>query len=126
MYDLFEGEEDQSTECSFIESIRFGTYDESGQFAGATSTSSKKAEVTIDQEVMLGIAIGLVVFFVIYACYIHHSMTNLLIKSLSHRELLPPNKGRKSPGRSRSAKGQRSKGGDEPDWDASAKENIMA
>lgn len=123
MYDLFDGHTDESSECSFIESIRFGTYDQYGnlaQYAGATR--SWDSEVSTGQRIMLGISIGLCVFFIIYACYLHHAMTNLLIKSLSHRELLPPSRhnrrGRPSGRSVASTNGSRRGGGndDEPDW----------
>ena len=101
MYDLFDGEQDISSECSFIESLRFGTYDQVGQLStSSNSIANWQSEVTLPQKVMLAVSFFFCVCFVIYACYLHHSMTNLLIKSLSHRELLPPsrhNKGRKSP-----------------------------
>jgi hypothetical protein len=28
----------------------------------------------------------------LYSCYLHHAITNLLIKSLSHSDLLPPSR----------------------------------
>lgn len=126
MYDLFENQDDESSECSYIESIRFGAYDEYGNFASTSgSGSSWSSEVTIGQKTGLGVSIAVCVGFIIYACYLHHSMTNLLIKSLSHRELLPPSR----PGSNRSrgsSKGRRSSSkrlkqvGDEPDWDSGA------
>lgn len=139
MYDLFENEEDESSECTFIESIRFGAYDEDGNFASSSSSYSSgswNAKVTIAQKALLGVSVGICVIFVIYACYLHHSMTNLLIKSLSHRELLPPSRGARG-GRSTvvpvktrrggggalasgggSGKRSSSKVDDEPDWDS--------
>jgi hypothetical protein len=130
LYDLFEKEEDESSECSFIESIRFGVYDKDGAFAATSSaTASGRGEVSIGQLVALLVALVFCVLFIIYACYLHHSMTNLLIKSLSHRELLPPSrhKGSRTPSKSSSRRsgGASSKklGGkqgteDEPDWDS--------
>lgn len=125
MYDLFEKEEDESSECSFIESIRFGVYDKYGAFAATSSYGANgSAEITIGQTVGLGIGLGFCVIFIIYACYLHHSMTNLLIKSLSHRELLPPSrhKGSRSPSKSSSRRSVGSKKikqlDDEPDWDS--------
>ena len=123
MYDLFENEADQTAECNFIESIRFGAYDENGVVSSAASSgSSWDAEVTIGQKVALGISIGICVIFIIYACYLHHSMTNLLIKSLSHRELLPQSRKGRSPskqrGRANSSSSKRGKVADDPDWDS--------
>jgi hypothetical protein len=91
-YDLFDGEADSDTECSFIESLRFGAYNENGQFASAYSGMSWNEEPSIGQKVGLGLSVALCMFCIIYACYLHHAMTNLLIKSLSHRELLPPSR----------------------------------
>ena len=123
MYDLFDGEEDDDTECSFIESIRFGTYDENGQLTSkSASTSAWDAKVTDMQKILLAISIGLCVCFIVYACYLHHAMTNLLIKSLSHRELLPPSRHRRrSPRSGSSTAGSRRRqmtadDDDEPDW----------
>lgn len=89
MYDLFDGEADQSSECTFIEGIRFGAYDSSGSLSTAHSSSVWNAEASNMQTIMVFISLGTVIFFIVYACYLHHAMTNLLIKSLSHRELLP-------------------------------------
>jgi hypothetical protein len=93
LYNLFDGEENDATECSYIESMRFGTYDEVGKLSSATNgVTWTSAEVSSSQKVMLIFSIALCVGFVIYSCYLHHAMTNLLIKSLSHRELLPPSR----------------------------------
>jgi len=107
---------DDTTECSFIESIRTGTYDETGTITLKTFgfTSEK---ITPAQRGFLCLFVALTVALIVYACYLHHAMTNLLIKSLSHRELLPPSRQasrRNSPRRS----GRRLKkvGGDS-DWD---------
>lgn len=125
IYDLFDGQQSDSTECSFIESIRFGTYDSNGEIA--TEASEDAEEVVTDlQKAGLVLSTFLCAGFVLYACYLHHSMTNLLIKSLSHRELLPPSRHskRRSPGkpkRRRSSKGSKSSRADydedDDDWD---------
>jgi hypothetical protein len=91
IYDLFDGQQSSSTECSFIESIRFGTYDWNGEIA-TEATEDAESVVTDLQKVGLVLSAVLCAAFVLYACYLHHSMTNLLIKSLSHRELLPPSR----------------------------------
>ena len=107
---------DDTTECSYIESIRTGTYDESGTITLRTFgfTSEK---ITLAQKLLLSLFVALTVGLTVYACYLHHAMTNLLIKSLSHRELLPPSRHasrRASPRRS----GRRlKKAGADSDWD---------
>jgi hypothetical protein len=120
-------EEDSKTECSFIESIRWGTYDKNG----AVSTQSSEFGESVQQEVTAFQKAGLVittltcVFLGVYACYLHHAITNLLIKSLSHSTLLPPVKRRS---RSSSRAGSRAgthgkrgnKVGDVADWDPDA------
>lgn len=126
MYDLFEKEDDESSECSFIESIRFGVYDKYGAFAATSSYGANgDGEVSVGQLIGLCIALVFCVVFIIYACYLHHSMTNLLIKSLSHRELLPPSrhKNYRSPSKSSSRRTNNGskklkQGDDEPDWDS--------
>ena len=118
-YDLFDGEEDDSGECSYIETLRFGTYDSNGRLTNGMSTDGWTSEVSAVQKVFLALSILACVTFVIYACYLHHAMTNLLIKSLSHRELLPPsrhNKGRR--GYARRGVGNKSVAS-EPDWQKS-------
>jgi hypothetical protein len=86
-----------TTECSYIESLRFGTYDSKGKLSYASGVIDWDSEVTTMQLLLLTTTSLLVVLFLVYACYLHHSMTNLLIKSLSHRELLPPSRHAKRP-----------------------------
>jgi hypothetical protein len=119
MYDLFQSEANKSTDCSYIASIRNGAYDEYGQFSSKSGGgSSWDASMTTAQGVVLGAAIAACVFFIIFACYLHHSMTNLLLKSLSHRELLPRNtRSRSRTSREGSNSRRSAKVGDEADWE---------
>lgn len=96
LYDLF-GEDVDSTECSYIESLRYGTYDSKGKLSSANGMIDWDTKVSKAQLLGLIFTSLFVVVFLIYACYLHHSMTNLLIKSLSHRELLPPSRHAKRP-----------------------------
>lgn len=119
VYDLFD-RTDNEEECSFIESIRFGTYNAEGQFAGRNPTEEEvPQQVTTDQKALLGGFIALSILLIIYACYLHHAMTNLLIKSLSHRELLPPHRQytRQSNSPRRTGRRLLKVGTTEPDWD---------
>lgn len=128
VYDLFDGSKSDSTECSFIESIRFGTYDAYGAISVEATDDAEEVVTDLQKVGLIGSAF-ICAIFVVYACYLHHSMTNLLIKSLSHRELLPPSRHskRRSPSRpkrrrsgSKGSKGGRSRGDDEDDeWDRS-------
>lgn len=129
IYDLFDGQSSStSTECSFIESIRFGTYDSNGEITVQAAEDAEQV-VTDLQKVGLIMSAFICAGFVIYACYLHHSMTNLLIKSLSHRELLPASrqKQRRTPSfskpkrrRSKGSKGsRRSDEEDDDEWDRS-------
>jgi hypothetical protein len=120
MNDLFDGEEDDETECSFIESLRFGAYDETGQFMSSNVGSSWSYTPTVGQKVMLGLSIALSVIFVIYSCYLHHAMTNLLIKSLSHRELLPPSRQRQRANLNPRRGNRMKKIADDTDWNGDA------
>lgn len=108
---------DDTTECAYIESIRTGTYDETGTIT-LRSFGFTSEEITPGQKALLCLFVAMTVGLTIYACYLHHAMTNLLIKSLSHRELLPPSRHasrRSSPRRS----GRRlKKVGADSDWDA--------
>jgi len=124
VYDLFDGQQSDSTECSFIESIRFGTYDTNGEIA-VEATEGAEEVVTDLQKVGLVGSAFICAIFVVYACYLHHSMTNLLIKSLSHRELLPPSRHskRRSPSKPKRRRSKGSKGSrrsdeeDSDEWD---------
>lgn len=87
-YNLFGDDSNQAT-CSFIESIRFGTYDEEGQLATGWRFRSMDREVTENQKYLLAFSLFLCVSLGLYSCFLHHSITNLLIKSLSHTDLLP-------------------------------------
>lgn len=115
-YDEYGEAVDDSTECSFIESIRTGTYDETGTIT-LRSFGFTSEKITPAQKGLLCLFVFLTVALTIYACYLHHAMTNLLIKSLSHRELLPPSRHasrRNSPRRT----GRRlKKVGADSDWD---------
>lgn len=104
-YDMFDSNVNETTTCSFIESIRAGTYDEEGNLYSASSNSGKvNREVTPRQKVFMGVSVAICVFLAMYSCYLHHSITNLLIKSLSHTDLLPPSRSRR---RSRSGRRNR-------------------
>ena len=83
-------------ECSFIESVRVGTYNQKGEIYvdSALYGDRTKMEVTSAQQAGLAISILLCVILGVYSCYLHHSITNLLIKSLSHSHLLPPSRHR--------------------------------
>jgi hypothetical protein len=119
MNDLFDGEEDDSIECSFIESLRFGAYDEVGQLTSTVEGSSWSYKPSSSQKAILVLSIVFSVIFVIYACYLHHAMTNLLIKSLSHRELLPPSRqrNRQSP---KGRRGRNKVADEDADWTGEA------
>ena len=118
-FDLFgDGQDDDATtECSFIESIRFGTYNEMGQLVTRNATGSMAQQMTEYQQVALGFAVAWCIGLVIYACYLHHAMTNLLIKSLSHRELLPPSRHESRQSHRRSGSRSKNMENSEPDWD---------
>uniref|UniRef100_A0A7S1VDP4 Uncharacterized protein n=1 Tax=Grammatophora oceanica TaxID=210454 RepID=A0A7S1VDP4_9STRA len=107
-YDLFgdDGSSDHKTECSFIESVRFGTYNDKGEIYmdGSQYGESVKPEVTVGQKWGLAVSILLCVALAVYSCYLHHSITNLLIKSLSHSHLLPPSRHRAARSRSKSSR----------------------
>lgn len=129
VYDLFDGQSSSSsTECSFIESIRFGTYDSNGEIAVQAAEDAEEV-VTDLQKVGLVMSAIICAGFVVYSCFLHHSMTNLLIKSLSHRELLPPSRHNRRRGgsvskpkrrRSKGSKGsRRSDEDDDDEWDRS-------
>jgi hypothetical protein len=74
---------DDYTQCTFIESIRYGTYDAYGDiYTNMMQTSISKGTVTPGQKTSL-IALSLVSGgLAIYSCILHHRMTSLLLESL--------------------------------------------
>jgi hypothetical protein len=81
-------------QCSFIDSVRYGTYDADGQLYVA-STVGRMRKVTNSQKWLMVLSMLVSGILAIYSCYLHHAITNLLIKSLSHTDLLPPSKYRR-------------------------------
>mmetsp|Transcript_18196 Transcript_18196/g.45219 ORF Transcript_18196/g.45219 Transcript_18196/m.45219 type:complete len:502 (+) Transcript_18196:42-1547(+) len=79
--------------CSFIDSVRFGTYDADGQLYMESNGSNRK--ITTSQKWLLVLSMLICGILAVYSCYLHHAITNLLIKSLSHTDLLPPAKYRR-------------------------------
>ena len=74
----------EEIQCSFIESIRYGTYDAYGEIYVSNSQEiNQKASVTLGQKFGLTFVSMICVSLAFYSCYLHHSMTNLLLKSLS-------------------------------------------
>jgi hypothetical protein len=111
-----------SQECSFIESVRVGTYNQKGEIYVDSSLYGEnyKMEVTTAQQAGLAVSILVCVVLGVYSCFLHHSITNLLIKSLSHSHLLPPSRHRS---RNRSRTGRKQdvpRTDDDSDWDHSA------
>ncbi len=105
-YDLFDSDTSSETiPCSFIESLRFGTYDEEGRLYTEEFGSSVHREMTPAQKWGLSLSLLICVYLAIYSCYLHHSITNLLVRSLSHTELLP-HRTRQRKARSRSSRRQ--------------------
>jgi hypothetical protein len=124
-YDLFDTDGTDSTECSFVESIRYGTYDESGSlYLEGSIFGGSSREVTEGQTIGLALTIAFCSLLAIYSCYLHHSITNLLIKSLSHSDLLPPSRHKTSVRGRSSSRGKIKRGGrsqrrahEDDDWD---------
>jgi hypothetical protein len=95
-----------ATECAYIESLRIGTYDAEGQlYSDYTFGVSRK--VTSTQKWLLSVSVVVCVLLAIYSCYLHHAITNLLIKSLSHTDLLPPSRHRRRSSSANRRKGRR-------------------
>jgi hypothetical protein len=109
-------EMDDTTECAYIESIRAGTYDESGTIL-LKSFAFTGEKITSTQKMLLTFFVSFSVGLMVYACYLHHAMTNLLIKSLSHRELLPPSRHASRRNSPRRTPRRFKKVGGESDWD---------
>jgi hypothetical protein len=126
-YDLFDNDGTDTTECSFVESIRYGTYDESGQlYLEGSMFGGTSREATEGQKFGMAISITICCLLALYSCYLHHSITNLLIKSLSHSDLLPPSRHKASVRGRTSSRAKSKRGGrtqkrvnddDDDDWD---------
>jgi hypothetical protein len=118
-------------ECAFIESVRIGTYNQKGEiyvesssYGGNGEKGGVKMEVTPAQQAGLSISILLCVVLGVYSCYLHHSITNLLIKSLSHSHLLPPSRHRsrrkqQNHSSASATSPANTRGGADDDWDHS-------
>ena len=96
------------TECAYIESLRVGTYDPEGQLYSETSFGVSR-KVTSTQKWLLSISLVVCAVLAVYSCYLHHAITNLLIKSLSHTDLLPPSRHRRRSSSASRRKGRRSR-----------------
>mmetsp|Transcript_3456 Transcript_3456/g.5259 ORF Transcript_3456/g.5259 Transcript_3456/m.5259 type:complete len:491 (+) Transcript_3456:34-1506(+) len=113
MNQIFDDDDDTSVSCSFIDSLQSGTYNSKGEiYMDSNSGDYVQQEITPGQMAGLAISILICVGLGIYSCYLHHSITNLLIKSLSHSHLLPPSRHRHR--KSRVGRGRK---GDDDDWD---------
>jgi hypothetical protein len=69
-------------QCAFIDSVINGSYDMNGQIYLSSFRSSIDAAVTVDQKITLVILTLLSAGLAFFSCFIHHKMTNLLLKSL--------------------------------------------
>jgi len=105
------------TDCSFIESVRFGTYDADGQIYFNNIFGANNREVTDTQKWLLAISLAICTLLAVYSCYLHHAITNLLIKSLSHTDLLPPSRFRQPISSGSRRRGSRSRKPVEDDAD---------
>jgi hypothetical protein len=110
-YDLFDGDVmDDSAECSFIEALRFGTYNEKGEIYTTGDASNVVREVTPGQKVGMIVLAVVCLGLGVYSCYLHHAITNMLINTLSETQLMPPSKHRTPKRRNRTKQ-------EEGDWD---------
>ena len=113
------------TDCSFIESIRSGTYDADGQLYIDSMFGVSSRKITDTQKWLLLVSLAICFLLAIYSCYLHHAITNLLIKSLSPTDLLPPSRfhrRRSSSGNRR--RGRRSRKPVKDDEDEDEEENL--
>lgn len=66
-----------------MESIRYGTYDVNGEiYLNSSQYSNQESQVTTFQKVMLSMLSIFCCVAVVYSCFVHHQLTNLLLKSL--------------------------------------------
>jgi hypothetical protein len=104
--------------CSYIESLRSGTYDEQGRLYNTGVGGSNSRQITTGQKWGVALSLLLCALLAVYSCYLHHSITNLLIRSLSYTDLLPPSRNgrQRSVARTRSHRRQIASD-NEDDWD---------
>jgi hypothetical protein len=81
---------DQST-CTFADTIRYSAYDSDGRFTSARMSGARRANYA--QIVLIVIACVSCALLSVYSCYVHHEITNLLLKQLSARGKLVPSSG---------------------------------
>jgi hypothetical protein len=77
---------DDESQCIYLEMLRKGAYDEEGRIY--TSRSIIR-HVTAAQKLGLVASLVFCGLLAVYSCYLHHMITNLLVRSISHTELLP-------------------------------------
>ena len=86
-YDFSDNDADEGDGniCSFIRSIRNGAFNKEGLFG---VKSSGDGPVTRSQIVTL-VCIGVIcTLMAVYSCWLHHEMTNILLKSLAQKNLM--------------------------------------
>lgn len=122
-YDIFGSNvTSDNTACSYIESLRFGTYDEEGRLYNEAVGSSTNRQMTSGQKWGLFLSLLLCAVLALYSCYLHHSITNLLIRSLTHTDLLPSSRSRQQSIARRSQSSRRHfSDEDEEDWEQVAR-----
>ena len=137
-YDLFDDDDEYaSTSCSYIESLQYGNYDEKGELYTANTAGTASRIVTKRQSVALISLLLVCLSLAIYSCYLHHAITNLLIKSLSHTDLLPPSRSSMNNRTSRPQRNSRSRSSnrrkqrvatndDDEDWDPTMKKGVAS
>lgn len=96
-------------ECNYIDSLRSGTYDSEGKLYSEEVAGEFNRKVTETQKWLLGVVMAVCGLLAVYSCYLHHAITNLLIKSLSHTDLLPPSRHRRRSSSASRRRGRRSR-----------------
>jgi hypothetical protein len=94
----------QSSVCEYTNSILNDAFDSTGSISSATTNKSSSAsssgssssrKVTAPQLSLLLLGSMLCLGLSLYSCYLHHEITNLLLKQLSMRGKLLPKQGRR-------------------------------
>lgn len=79
-------DEGSGTTCAFVEAIRDSVYDKAGNFN--VNSSEGWGTMTPKHVALLSVLIILCSCLALYSCYIHHEMTNLLLKSFAQKNLM--------------------------------------